>query len=180
MVREVVMRVLGKALSVGLVWLAAGATLFAGVPFSTCRCLAGAAAPLSNHKPADAPRSCCGAGCCAASGAGSCCRGRGASRAAPRSCCAGRHTPGQLPSSERAPALSSTCCVRTTYQPDASLSATAEPTARTAFNTHLLTLAHAPAAVFPAAAASAVAGPSPGHSLSPPPDLLSLLQHLRI
>jgi hypothetical protein len=177
---EVLMRRLGKTVSVGLVWLATGATLFAGVPFSTCRCLAGAAPPLSDQKPADAHRSCCGPGCCAASGAGSCCRGRGASRAAPRPCCAGRHTAGQLPSSDRAPALSSTCCVRTTHQPEASLSTAAEPTARTAFNTHLLTLAHAPAAVSPAATGAAVVGPSPGHSLSPPPDLLSLLQHLLI
>jgi hypothetical protein len=174
------MYLLGKVISVGLVWMAAGATLFAGVPFTACRCLAGAAESPSSHKSADTHRSCCGTGCCATSGAYSCCRGRAASQATPKPCCANRHAASQPPSSEGTPALSGTCCVRTTHQPDAPLFNPNDLTARHDFSAHLMPLAIVPAPVAPLTPPSAVAGTGPGHSLSPPPDLLSLLQHLLI
>jgi hypothetical protein len=177
---EVRMGRFGKAISVGLVWLAAGSTLLAGVPVSACRCLAGDTQTTSDRKKSDTPASCCGTGCCSTSNGSCCpCRASHAETAAHKSCCANRDSGNRPPSG--VPTLSGTCCVRTTYQPDAALST--PETARTA-RTHAASqplMLFAPTVVARGAPVSATAvNAAPGHSLAPPPNLISLLQHLLI
>ena len=185
MTGEVLMRRLGKAISVGAVWLAAGLSLFAGVPHFSCVCPDGVVKPVCAGESSGTAGCCCGGGCCASSEAVSCCRGRGTSHAASaarKSCCAGPHDDGCQPSSSEAgAAVRGNCCVRTLEQPEALLFTPAGSTARPDFTAHALPAAIAPPVATLAAPGSVAAvAPGPAHCLSPPPDLLALLQHLLI
>jgi hypothetical protein len=185
MTSEVLMCRLGKAISVGLVWLATGLTLFAGVPFFSCVCPDGAVKPVCMGGSSDTAGCCCGGGCCTSPDAESCCRGQGTPHAAnstPKSCCAGGHDDGCKPSSSEAgAALRGSCCVRTLERQEALLFTQGGSPAQPAFSDHSLPVATVPpltTLATPRCVAALALGPA--HCLSPPPDLLALLQHLLI
>ena len=155
MVAEAVMHYLGKAISVGLVWLAAGSTLFAGLPSVDCRCANGRVRSLCSGLPSGDTGCCCGGACCSAPGSDSCCRGKAASHAggtAKKSCCGRQNAdePSQPPAKSGC-SLTGACCTRIAHQPDAVLCTPVDSGACPDFSARALPAALAPATSAPAA-----------------------------
>jgi hypothetical protein len=177
------MPLLGRIVWAVQVWLTAVTTLIAGIPHFDCRCPDGHVKPLCLAVTAEASGCCCGGSCCSAPATDSHSRGPAqAGRARKKSCCARPQHDGltSAPGNDGG-ALSGTGCVRTGQRSDAAALAPNTAAGRpdvTARATPFALTPVVPTSALPRAAFAAARGAA--HSLSPPPDLLSLLQHLLI
>jgi hypothetical protein len=158
-------------MSAGQVWLAAALVLFAGVPHFVCQCPGGRVKLFCSGA---ANKSDC---CCPSPSAGGCCQPH-APKHQTSSCCATHGAP-RRPESPPDGGRGGGGCTRTLEPADDYLPTTGPDT----FGPHVTATAILPP---PAMAAD---GPSLGsgapswllsHALSPPPDLVTLLQHLLI
>ncbi len=167
---------------VAQVSMTAAMTLVAGIPRFDCRCTEGQVKPFSLALVSSGSPCCCGrCGATSAGGERPCCMAATlAKRAKAASCCeASRVTPASQSAPGSSQITQSACCLKTLAQPE-----TATPV-----NTiRILGKALIPHAVFahrtimPFSFATSGAGQPVGslHSLAPPTDLVTLLQHLLI
>jgi hypothetical protein len=176
------MNLLTKAAWVIQVWLTAAMTLVAGMPRFDCLCTKGQVKPFSPALVSSGSQCCCGR-CGASSGSGErpCCMAASlAKRTMPASCC---EASGVAPPSQPSPGGSqitrSACCLKTLAQPEIATPVNAVrilgkfliPLAVSAYQT-----------IIPLSFATSGARQPVGslHSLAPPADLVTLLQHFLI
>ncbi len=164
---------------VGRVCLAA-LVLLANVPHFVCRCPDGRVKSFCLGSPAGDSGCCCGGkGCCADTRAGGCCHSRAPARATshrPAPCCATAHQ-SQQPQPQAPPCQGSGGCTRTVAPAE-----NYTPTKSPCVPRPDLALAAVPPAS-PAPVDAPEGSPQARRTrscLSPPPDLVKLLQHLLI
>jgi hypothetical protein len=176
------MNLLAKIGWVAQVWMTAAMTLVAGIPRFDCRCTEGQVKPFSLALVSSGSQCCCGR-CGASSGSGErpCCMAASlAKRTMAASCCeASRVVPPSQSSQGSIQITQSACCLKTLAQPE---TATPVNTIRILGKVLIPHAVFAYQAIMPLSFATSGAGQPVGslHSLAPPADLVTLLQHFLI
>jgi hypothetical protein len=164
------------------VLITAAMTLVAGIPRFDCRCSEAQVKPFSLALAASGSQCCCGR-CGASSGSGErpCCMAASlAKRTMPASCCeASGVAPPSQPSPGGSQITQSACCLKTLAQPEI---ATPVNTIRILGKVLIPHAVFAYQTIIPLSFATSGAGQPVGslHSLAPPADLVTLLQHFLI
>jgi hypothetical protein len=162
------MRTACKLMSAGKVWLAAALVLFANVPHFVCQCPDGHVKPFC-FGAARGSECCCGSG--------GCCRPP-APRQHAAPCCAASHEPQRPPSSGSCHGANG--CARTVAQAENYAPTTGQGTT---YRPDLVVTTLLPPPTSTPDGPTVARGSSAwraDHSLSPPPDLVKLLQHFLI
>jgi len=177
------MSFVGRRIVVTQVWLTAVMTLVAGLPHFDCRCPNGQVKLFCLSLGSKSSGCCCGGTCCSTTqGDRSCCRGRStrsAGREQDRPCCR-QHQSGQttgFPSTHYA--VRCTGCARALAQP----TVFAPSPGKTAVNKDMPLAAILPLDATPVSFLSLETQGSKlwqTHSIAPPTDLVTLLQHFLI